>query len=106
MFDSMLYKQVDGLAMGSPIAPALANIVLNSLQIKFLQEYPPGFQPLTYRRYLDHTFVVYSGEEKHHFILTISIAASHDSIHNGNKNEEQLLFVDVIVHKGLLDFYG
>ena len=34
MFNNKYYKQVDGVAMGSPLGPALANIFMCSLESK------------------------------------------------------------------------
>ena len=37
MFSDKYYKQVDGVAMGSPLGPALANIFMSSLESKSLR---------------------------------------------------------------------
>ena len=59
LFNKIMYEQVDGLAMGNPIAPSLANIFLGELETNFLAECPDDFKPLFYRRYLDDTFVIF-----------------------------------------------
>ena len=38
-FDNKLYKQIDGLAMGSPLAPTLSNLFMGVLENKYLRKY-------------------------------------------------------------------
>ena len=52
-FDNQLYKQVEGMAMGSPLGPIFANIFLSYHERSWLQACP--IQPLLYRRYVDDT---------------------------------------------------
>ena len=53
MVNSKDYKQVDGLGMGLPLSPTLANI-------KWLKERPESFKPLIYKRYMDDTFALFT----------------------------------------------
>ena len=39
IFNSKFYKQINGVAMGSPLAPALANIFMGFYKSKWLNEY-------------------------------------------------------------------
>ena len=39
VFNSKFYNQIDGVAMGSPLAPALANIFMGFHEYKWLNEY-------------------------------------------------------------------
>ena len=47
IFDGKCYDQVDGVAMGSPLAPILANIFIRSFEEKAFQNYN-GIQPTFY----------------------------------------------------------
>ena len=38
MFNSKFYNQIDGVAMGSPLAPVFANIFMVSYESKWLNE--------------------------------------------------------------------
>lgn len=52
-FDNKLYKQTDGMAMGSPLGPLFANIFLSHHESAWLRDSP--IKPLMYRRYVDDT---------------------------------------------------
>ena len=54
-FDNTLYKQIDGVAMGSPLGPALANLFVGYLESKI----PDHNLPLLYCRFVDDTFSIF-----------------------------------------------
>ena len=43
IFNSKFYNQIDGVAMGSPLAPVLANIFMGFYKSKWLNEYNLNF---------------------------------------------------------------
>ena len=63
MFKNKYYKQVDGVAMGSPLSPALANIFMCSFESKWLRDCPNDFKPVFYRRYVDDIFALFSSPD-------------------------------------------
>ena len=63
MFDKCYYKQTDGVAMGSPLGPTLANIFLCHHEKLWLDQCPIQFKPLYYRRYVDDIFLLFSSKE-------------------------------------------
>ena len=54
-FDGALYEQTDGVAMGSPFGPLLANVFMCSIEENLEQH---GQLPRYYRRYVDDTLTV------------------------------------------------
>ena len=60
MFNKKFYKQIDGVAMGSPSGAALANIFMGSFENKWLKDSPHSLKPVFYRRYVDDIFVLFS----------------------------------------------
>ena len=56
IFDFLLYKQIDGVAMGSPLRPTLANAFLCHHEKEWLENCPSHFKPIVYRRYVDVAF--------------------------------------------------
>ena len=59
IFDNKLYKQTEGVAMGSPLAPTLANAFLCHYEKNWLNECPSQFKPVVYRHYDDNIFVLF-----------------------------------------------
>ena len=54
-FNGNLYEQTDGVAMGSPLGPLLANVFMCSIEDKLDQD---GKLPSYYRRYVDDTLTI------------------------------------------------
>ena len=52
LFNGCFYDQIDGVAMGSPLAPVLANFFMGHYERLWLEKYT-GSQVLYYRRYVD-----------------------------------------------------
>ena len=63
MFNNKFYKQIDGVAMGSPLGPALASIFMCNFENKWLKDCPHSLKPVFYRRYVDDIFVLFSSIE-------------------------------------------
>ena len=103
MFDQQLYKQVDGVAMGSPLGPLLANIFMCHAESKWLEDCPEHFRPLLYRRYVDDILLVFRTEAHAKPFLEYlnsrhcNIKFTCESEHNG-----VLPFLDINITRGEL----
>ena len=60
IFNSNFYNQIDKLAMGSPLAPVVANIFMDFYKSKWLNEYN---KPKFYLRYVDDILAVFDKEQ-------------------------------------------
>ena len=60
IFDGKYYKQKDGVAMGSPLGPTLATVFLCHFEEQWMSNCPIHYKPISYRRYVDHKFLLYS----------------------------------------------
>ena len=98
IFNNNLFKQTDGLGMGLPLAPTFANIFMSFHEQRWLEECPPQFAPLFYRRYVDDTFVIFK-EEAHATSFFNFINSQHSNIRFTRENETngQIPFLDVLV---------
>ena len=63
IFNDVLYKQKDGVAMGSPLGPTMANVFLSFCEIKWLEQCAKEFKPVLYRRYVNDIFVLFKSAE-------------------------------------------
>ena len=61
LFKGNFYDQVDGVAMGSPLAPVLANFFMGHHENIWLEQYGDS-EVLFYRRYVDDTFCLFHSE--------------------------------------------
>ena len=61
LFNGKVFDQIDGVAMGSPLAPVLANLFLGHHEQIWLKNYQ-GPSHLFYRRYVDDVFCVFDNE--------------------------------------------
>ena len=97
MFNDEIYIQSDGVAMGSPLGPLLANIFMTSLE----EEVIPKLTPYLYnwKRYVDDTHA-YVNSEKVDFILT-KLNSYHPNIQFTFELEKnkQITFLDVLVKR-------
>ena len=98
LFNETFYEQVDGVAMGSPCGPTLANIFLCYYERKWLEDCPADFRPVIYKRYVDDTFLLFRDVE--HIDLFLSYMNSkHPNIKFTKELEEDamLSFLDVTI---------
>ena len=64
IFGDSAYQQRDGVQMGSPLGPTLANAFLCHYETIWLNLCPPEFKPIFYKRYIDDTFIIFK-EQSH-----------------------------------------
>ena len=60
-FNNNMYKQIDGVAMGSPLSIALANIFVGYLKSKLFKS---TTKPFLYHRYVNDTFAIFRSEDE------------------------------------------
>ena len=77
LFNGSFYDQIDGVAMGSPLAPVLANLFMGHHEKLWLENFQ-GSEILFYRRYVDDTFCLFHSE--HDAITFFSITLTLDTL--------------------------
>ena len=100
IFNGKIYKQTDGMAMGSPLGPTFANIFMCHLEELILDQCPIDFKPLFYKRYVDDTFVLFR-DEAHAQLFLDFINNFHSNIKFTMDPEcnGQLPFLDILVSR-------
>ena len=91
-FDGSLYEQIDGVAMGSPLGPLLANVFMRSIEETLQHD---GKLPSFYRRCVDDTLTI---------MLDREIADRF--LHTLNQCHSSLKFTMETKHDGSLPFLG
>ena len=59
IFNGTTYLQHDGLPMGGPASPPLASSFLCYHEKRWINDCPPSFKPVLYKRYVDDTFLLF-----------------------------------------------
>ena len=100
LFNDKMYRQLDGVAMDSPLGPSFANIFLSYHEKQWLQNCPSDFKPTLYRRYIDDTFLLFR-DPAHIPKFLVYINSCHASIQFtcGFENNNQLNFLDICISR-------
>ena len=100
IFDKKLYKQVEGMAMGSPLGPTFANIFMCYLEEQLIEQCPAAYKPTFYRRYVDDTFVLFR-DQSHADLFLNFINGIHPNIRFSMDVEanDRLSFLDISISR-------
>ena len=96
-FNNLMYRQIDGVAMGSPLGPILATIFVGYHEKSLLDKVS---KPIVYFRYVDDIFACFSSEDEcEEFAHQLN--AMHQSLQFTCEKEvdQRISFLDVCVHK-------
>ena len=100
IFNSNLYQQIDGVAMGSPLGPTLANIFLCHFESIWLNSSPASIKPSSYHRYVDDTFVLFDSNNKaQEFLEYLNGKHSNIKFTIEQENNNSLSFLDIKIEK-------
>ena len=96
-FIDIMHRQINGVAMGSPLGPVLANIFVGYYKSKLFQT---TSKPEMYYRYMGDTFAVFSNEDECDLFVD-SLNSLHPSLCFTFEKESNLAlpFLDVLVEK-------
>lgn len=91
-FNEALYEQTDGVAMGSPLGPLVANVFMFSIEETLEHE---GKLPSYYRRYVDDALIVMP-----------DVTTATEFLHTLNHAHSSVKFTMQIENNGMLPFLG
>jgi hypothetical protein len=98
LFDGHIYKQIDGMAMGSPLGCLMASFALQMVEEK-IDNYP-GAMPLLHKHYVDDCFDVFETKEQAaSFLAFLNEQLPELRFTMDNEQNGELVFLDVIVSR-------
>ena len=98
IFNGLLYKQIDGVAMGSPLGPSLANAFLSYHEKNWLNNCLQGFKPVFYQHDVDDIFILFkSNDHLKYFQDFLNFCHINMSFSMETEKENKLYFLDVEV---------
>ena len=100
IFNEEHMQQHEGFAMGSPLSAPMANLFLAHHEVRWLDQCPPDFKPLLYKRYVDDTFMVFrSLDQVDRFFHYINQRHPNIKFTRENENDNSLNFLDLQIEK-------
>ena len=100
VFDKTFYKQLDGVAKGSPLGPTLGNSFLCYHEKGWLDKCPEEFKPVFYMRYADDIFVLFRKEEHIKLFLNyFNLCHENIKFTSEEKTNNKLSFLDIEISR-------
>jgi hypothetical protein len=97
-FDGQLFRQVQGTAMGTPMAPAIANIFMGWLEDRLLNTSPIPIDPQFWRRFIDDIVMLWlHGEDKLKEFLAWLNTQHHSIKFTSNYGRTNIPYLDVSI---------
>ena len=96
MFSGTFYEQCDGVAMGSPLGPTLANLFMCHFENVWSENCPNHFKPIIYKWFVDDVFLLFRSKD-HIEKFRNYVSKQHKNIKFTSEIEENgsLSFLDI-----------
>nr|XP_049699777.1 uncharacterized protein LOC126053464 [Helicoverpa armigera] len=95
LWNNHFYTQVDGVAMGSPVSPIVADIFMEDFEERALQSAP--VTPKFYKRYVDDTFTILPSDKVTAFLNHLNSINPKIQFTMESEANNSLAFLDVLV---------
>ncbi|KAL8598101.1 hypothetical protein ACOMHN_030387 [Nucella lapillus] len=97
-FDGQLFQQIQGTAMGTPMAPAIANLYMGWVEKRLLSKTPWLVDPESWRRFIDDIIMLWTHGEKKLLEFLNWLNEQHQQIKfTWNYGQKQIPFLDVSI---------
>ena len=96
-FDGKVYQQIDGVCMGSPLGPVLANVFMVHLEESIV----PTIQPTlsVWKRYVDDTFTLVERGKVDEVIERLNNFHPNIKFTHEKEKDKEIAFLDVLLRK-------
>lgn len=99
IFDDRTFKQIQGTAMGTKMAPSYANIFMHTLEHKFIQE--QTIKPFLWKRYIDDILMIWTSNTSQLQNFLQKLNSFHKTIKfTWEISNSSINFLDVTIFKG------
>ena len=97
-FNNKNYLQINGMAMGTRVAPTYANLFMDYIEKKFI--YPRRVKPRIWFRFIDHIWGIFSGSESDILEFVKYCNSFHESIKfTIEYSRHEVSFLNVITYR-------
>ena len=97
-FENNYYKQIHGTAMGTPMAPTVANLFMKKLEEHILTSSPVPLNPDFWKRFIDDIFLIWIGSDEDLQISLDFINTVHPTIKFTNSVSSNIVsFLDIAI---------
>ena len=98
-FNGDIYEQIDGVAMGSPLAPILANLFMGHHEQEWLRHENASIVKF-YKRYVDDIFCIFkTPEDADKFLVFLNSRHRSIKFTIEKEKDQKLPFLDVLITK-------
>ena len=98
-FNDKVFKQIQGTAMGTKMAPSYANIFMHEIEQGFLQT--QTIKPLVWKRYIDDIFVIWTANQTQLDDFLLKLNQYHHTIKfTSETSQTSVNFLDMTIYKG------
>ena len=106
LFNDKVYKQIDGVAMGSSLCPLLANIYMAHLEEHHFLQTALNINPSFYRRYVEDTFCLFENRNQvQRFLEYINSINGSTQFDIEYETNDSLSFLDTTISRSSNNMY-
>ena len=104
-FNNKFYKQIDGVSIGSPLGPVLANIIMTKLESTIVKELVDKSLVKLYMRYVDDTLLLVKDKDINYIHKRLNSFDKNIKFTIDNFPDGKVHFLDIKVDKNHTDIY-
>ena len=105
VFIDKIYKQIDGVSMGSPLGPLLANVFMTELEKDIIQKLIDKKFIKFYIRYVDDTLLLVKDEDIDPILKELNSYNKNIRFTVDRFINEDVHFLEVKIHQNNTDIY-
>ena len=96
--NGQLYKQIDGVSMGSPLSPTLANIIMTEFENLVSRPLITSGHIKFYKRYVDDTLILAKPSDMENILTTFNSFHPNIQFTIDQLSDNNIHFLDIQIH--------